>query len=173
QLPYELAPGDVHIGPSDHVPWLQDRKWAYIRVEGRSFGDVPLTAELKLEVWDSPNSAGIVIDAVRCAKLALDNGMKGALVAPSSYFKKSPPIQIPDDTARELVEQYIRDPKGTEKMLKDKGAPTVRREAAPLRRGAATRPAFSKNGAPNGKPAATPAGRTRAATRRRARARQA
>jgi myo-inositol-1-phosphate synthase len=142
-------------------------------MEGTTFGDVPLNLEMKLEVWDSPNSAGIVIDAVRCAKLALDHQMKGALVAPSSYFKKSPPIQIPDDTARELVEQYIKDPKGTEKMLREKGAPTVRREAAPLRRGAATRPAFSKNGAPNGKPATTPAvaGRGRSTTRRKARAR--
>jgi myo-inositol-1-phosphate synthase len=172
-IPYDLPEEDIHVGPSDYVPWLKDRKWCHIRMEGTTFGDVPLNLEMKLEVWDSPNSAGIVIDAVRCAKLALDHEMKGALVAPSSYFKKSPPIQIPDDTARELVEQFIKDPKGTEKMLREKGAPTVRREAAPLRRGAATRPAFSKNGAPNGKPAATPAvaGRAKTGTRRKARAR--
>ena len=88
----------VHIGPSDHVPWLTDRKWAYIRVEGRAFGDVPLNAELKLEVWDSPNSAGVVIDAVRCIKLAMDRGVGGPLLAPSSYFMKSPPVQYRDDT---------------------------------------------------------------------------
>jgi myo-inositol-1-phosphate synthase len=89
------------------VPWLTDRKWAYIRLEGTTFGDVPLNIELKLEVWDSPNSAGVVIDAVRCAKIGLDRGLKGALVAPSSYFMKSPPKQFPDDKAREMVEEYI------------------------------------------------------------------
>ncbi len=109
QLPYEMAPGDVHIGPSDHIPWLQDRKWAYIRVEGRSFGDVPLTAELKLEVWDSPNSAGIVIDAVRLIKLALDHGIAGALDYPSAYLMKSPPIQHRDEFARDGTEQFIAD----------------------------------------------------------------
>jgi myo-inositol-1-phosphate synthase len=98
---------DIHIGPSDHVPWLKDRKWAYIRIEGREFGDVPLSMELKLEVWDSPNSAGVVIDAVRCAKLALDRGIGGPLHAPSSYFMKSPPIQYSDSEAQELVEGYI------------------------------------------------------------------
>ena len=88
----------MHVGPSDYVPWLKDRKWCHIRMEGTTFGDVPLNLELKLEVWDSPNSAGVVIDAVRCAKLGLDHGLDGALVAPSAYFKKSPPVQVPDDS---------------------------------------------------------------------------
>ncbi len=100
---------DIHIGPSDHVPWLKDRKWAYIRIEGREFGDVPVNIELKLEVWDSPNSAGVVIDAVRCAKLAADRGMGGPLLAPSSYFMKSPPVQYSDGEARELLEAFIHD----------------------------------------------------------------
>jgi myo-inositol-1-phosphate synthase len=99
---------DIHIGPSDHVPWLKERKWAYIRIEGREFGDVPINLELKLEVWDSPNSAGVVIDAVRCAKLALDRGIGGPLVAPSAYFMKSPPVQYADGEGRELVEAFIR-----------------------------------------------------------------
>lgn len=107
QLDYELPETDVYIGPSDYVPWLTDRKWAYIRLEGRAFGDVPLNLELKLEVWDSPNSAGVVIDAVRCAKLALDRGLAGALLAPSAYFMKSPPEQYSDDAARAGVEAFI------------------------------------------------------------------
>jgi myo-inositol-1-phosphate synthase len=107
QLDYDLGAGNVHIGPSDHVPWLHDRKWAYIRVEGTSFGDVPLTAEVKLEVWDSPNSAGIVIDAVRLIKLALDNGIAGALDYPSAYLMKSPPIQHRDEAARDETERFI------------------------------------------------------------------
>ncbi len=107
QIEKGIGSRDVHIGPSDHVPWLTDRKWAYIRLEGRSFGDVPLNAELKLEVWDSPNSAGVVIDAVRCAKLALDRGVGGPLLAPSSYFMKSPPVQYHDDQARDNVEAFI------------------------------------------------------------------
>ena len=98
---------DIHIGPSDHVPWLKDRKWAYIRIEGREFGDVPISMELKLEVWDSPNSAGVVIDAVRCAKLALDRGIGGPLLAPSAYFMKSPPVQYSDAEAHDLVETFI------------------------------------------------------------------
>jgi len=106
---HELAPENVHVGPSDYVPWLTDRKWAYIRMEGSSFGDVPLNVELKLEVWDSPNSAGIVIDAVRMAKLALNNGISGALEGPSSYLMKSPPKQIVDDEAYELTEEFIRE----------------------------------------------------------------
>ena len=106
-LDYDLGEKNVHIGPSDYVEWLDDRKWAYIRMEGRTFGDVPLNVEMKLEVWDSPNSAGVIIDAVRCAKLALDNGLSGALIAPSAYFKKSPPIQYPDDVARAMVEEFI------------------------------------------------------------------
>ena len=98
---------NIHVGPSDHVPWLEDRKWAHIRIEGRSFGDVPLMIEMKLEVWDSPNSAGIVIDAVRIAKLALDRGIGGPLIGPSAYFMKSPPEQYPDDVAAQLVETFI------------------------------------------------------------------
>ncbi len=104
-----LSPDDVHIGPSDHVPWLLDRKWAYIRMEGRNFGDVPLNLELKLEVWDSPNSAGVIIDAVRCAKVALDRGIGGPLVGPSAYFMKSPPIQYHDDEAHDMVTAFAND----------------------------------------------------------------
>jgi myo-inositol-1-phosphate synthase len=107
-IPYKLGDDNVHVGPSDYVPWLLDRKWCHIRMEGTTFGDVPLNLEMKLEVWDSPNSAGVVIDAVRCCKLALDHGLKGALIAPSSYFKKSPPQQFPDDVAHAMVEDYIR-----------------------------------------------------------------
>jgi myo-inositol-1-phosphate synthase len=103
---YVLDADDVHIGPSDHVPWLQDRKWAYVRMEGRNFGDVPLNLELKLEVWDSPNSAGVIIDAVRCAKVALDRGIGGPLLGPSAYFMKSPPVQYHDDEARSMVEAF-------------------------------------------------------------------
>ena len=106
-LDYDIGEGNVHVGPSDYVPWLTDRKWAYIRMEGSSFGDVPLNVELKLEVWDSPNSAGIVIDAVRLAKLALNNGIAGALEGPSAYLMKSPPKQIVDDEAYELSEAFI------------------------------------------------------------------
>lgn len=106
-LDYDIGDENVHVGPSDYVPWLTDRKWAYIRLEGSSFGDVPLNVELKLEVWDSPNSAGIVIDAVRLAKLALNNGISGALEGPSAYLMKSPPKQIVDDRARELVADFI------------------------------------------------------------------
>ena len=107
QLPYDLGADNVHVGPSDYVPWLTDRKWCHIRMEGRAFGDVPLQLELKLEVWDSPNSAGVIIDAVRCAKLALDRGIGGALTAPSSYFMKSPPVQYTDDEAHQLVQEFI------------------------------------------------------------------
>ena len=107
-IPYELPEENVHVGPSDYVPWLKDRKWCHIRMEGTTFGDVPLNLEMKLEVWDSPNSAGIVIDAVRCAKLALNHGLKGALIAPSSYFMKSPPVQFTDDEARQKTEEFIR-----------------------------------------------------------------
>src|SRR5436305_11639433 len=107
QIPHEMEKASVHIGPSDYVPWLDDRKWAYIRLEGRSFGDVALNAELKLEVWDSPNSAGVIIDAVRAAKIALDRGVGGALEGPSSYFMKSPPVQYSDNDARRLVAELI------------------------------------------------------------------
>jgi myo-inositol-1-phosphate synthase len=108
QLDYDLGGDNVHIGPSDYVAWLTDRKWAYIRMEGQTFGDVPLNVEFKLEVWDSPNSAGVVIDAVRCCKLALNNKLSGAMDAPSSYFMKSPPKQYTDDEARVLTEEFIR-----------------------------------------------------------------
>ncbi len=107
QLTYDIDPANIHIGPSDYVEWLSDRKWAYIRMEGTTFGNVPLNVELKLEVWDSPNSAGVVIDAIRCCKLALDNGLSGALLGPAAYFKKSPPIQYTDDEARRLTEEFI------------------------------------------------------------------
>ena len=106
-LDYELPTDDVYIGPSDYVPWLTDRKWAHIRVEGQAFGDVPLNLEMKLEVWDSPNSAGIVIDAVRCCKLALNEGVAGQLDGPSSYLMKSPHTQRPDHLAREATEDFI------------------------------------------------------------------
>ena len=109
QLDYEIGSDNVHIGPSDYVPWLTDRKWAYIRLEGRTFGDVPLNIELKLEVWDSPNSAGVVIDAVRMVKLALDRGLSGTLEGPSSYLMKSPPVQHHDDIAREMTEAFIQE----------------------------------------------------------------
>ncbi len=107
QLPYELPEGDIHVGPSDYVPWLTDRKWCYIRMEGTTFGDVPLNVELKLEVWDSPNSAGVVIDAVRCAKLALDRGLSGPVIGPSAYFMKTPPKQFKDEVARQMTEDFI------------------------------------------------------------------
>src|SRR6187455_2429463 len=107
-LDYEMADDDVHVGPSDYVPWLKDRKWCHIRMEGTTYGDVPLNLEMKLEVWDSPNSAGVITDAIRCAKIGLDRGLAGTLVAPSSYFMKSPPVQIHDDIARTRVEAFIR-----------------------------------------------------------------
>ncbi len=108
QLDHALPARDVHVGPSDYVPWLTDRKRCYIRMEGTTFGNVPINCEMKMEVWDSPNSAGVVIDAIRCAKLALDRGMSGALVAPSSYFMKSPPLQFTDDEAHRKTEEFIR-----------------------------------------------------------------
>jgi myo-inositol-1-phosphate synthase len=108
QLRKDIGAENIHIGPSDHVPWLADRKWAHIRIEGREFGDVPITVDLKLEVWDSPNSAGVVIDAIRCIRLALDAGVGGPLLGPSAYFMKSPPVQYSDDVARQMVEEYIR-----------------------------------------------------------------
>lgn len=107
-LPYTLPEDSVHVGPSDYVPWLSDRKWCYVRMEGTTFGNVPLNLEAKLEVWDSPNSAGVVIDAVRCIKLALDRGLSGPLIAPSSYFMKTPPKQFKDEIAHEMTEAYIR-----------------------------------------------------------------
>jgi myo-inositol-1-phosphate synthase len=107
QLDYELKPGCIHVGPSDYVPWLDNRKYCHIKMEGTTFGNVPLNLELKLEVWDSPNSAGVVIDAVRCAKIGLDRGLKGTLVGPASYFMKSPPRQYPDDECRRRMEEFI------------------------------------------------------------------
>ncbi len=112
QLDYDIGADNVHIGPSDYVPWLTDRKWAYIRMEGTTFGDVPLNAEMKLEVWDSPNSAGVMIDAVRCMKLALESGLSGAIEAPSAYFFKSPPTQFRDDDARHMTEEFIEEHSG-------------------------------------------------------------
>ena len=135
-LDYDLGADDVHVGPSDHVPWLLDRKWCYIRMEGTTFGDVPLNAELKLEVWDSPNSAGVVIDAIRCLRLGLDRGLKGTLVAPAAYFKKSPPIQIPDDEARERVEAFIRG-EDNETLVGTEKLPKKVMKAAPVRGGKA------------------------------------
>jgi myo-inositol-1-phosphate synthase len=165
-IPYALAEEDIHVGPSDYVPWLKDRKWCHIRMEGTTFGDVPLNLELKLEVWDSPNSAGVVIDAVRCAKIALDQGVKGALIAPSAYFKKSPPRQYPDDVARELVEEFIRDPRGVEKRLQSETP--VSREGA-KRAGAAKRgPSMNGASRSEGKPRAR-ASRPKAVATRRAR----
>jgi len=108
QIPHEMEKAAVHIGPSDHVPWLDDRKWAYVRLEGKAFGDVPLNLEYKLEVWDSPNSAGVIIDAIRAAKIALDRGIGGPLLSAASYFMKSPPEQYGDDAARDAVERFIR-----------------------------------------------------------------
>jgi myo-inositol-1-phosphate synthase len=113
QLDVPLDKDAIHIGPSDHVPWLEDRKWAMIRLEGRNFGDVPISIEMKLEVWDSPNSAGVVIDAVRCAKVAKDRGIGGPLIGPSAYFMKSPPVQFSDEAAREMVETFIHGEGGT------------------------------------------------------------
>jgi myo-inositol-1-phosphate synthase len=112
QLDYKVDPDNVHVGPSDYVPWLNDRKFCHIRMEGRTFGDVPLNVEVKLEVWDSPNSAGVVVDAIRCCKLAMDRGIGGTLIGPSAYFMKSPPIQYTDDEARIMAEEFIA--KGTE-----------------------------------------------------------
>jgi myo-inositol-1-phosphate synthase len=131
QLDYDMGRKNVHIGPSDYVEWLDDRKWAYIRMEGRTFGDVPLNIELKLEVVDSPNSAGIVIDAVRCAKIGLDRGLSGTLDGPSSYFMKSPPVQHPDDVARRMTEEFIAGTDNT--VVSGDGAgkkPSARRAAA-------------------------------------------
>jgi len=107
QLAHDMADDNIHIGPSDYVPWLEDRKWAHIRLEGRSFGDQPINVELKLEVWDSPNSAGVVIDAIRSCKIAMDRGIKGALLAPSAYLMKSPPEQWSDEVAHTRLETFI------------------------------------------------------------------
>jgi myo-inositol-1-phosphate synthase len=130
-LDYEIDPDNMHVGPSDHVPWLKDRKWCYIRMEGTTFGDVPLNLEMKLEVWDSPNSAGVVIDAIRCMRLGLDRGLAGTLVAPAAYFKKSPPIQLPDDEARERVEAFIRG-EDNQTLVGTENLPKKVKKAAPV-----------------------------------------
>jgi myo-inositol-1-phosphate synthase len=108
QIDHDIAGNDVHIGPSDHVPWLEDRKWAYVRLEGRNFGDVPLNIEVKLEVWDSPNSAGVIIDAIRCARIALDRKIGGPILGASAYFMKSPPVQYRDEEARSMVDEFAK-----------------------------------------------------------------
>ena len=123
-----LSSENAHVGPSDYVPWLLDRKWCYIRMEGTTFGNVPLNCEVKLEVWDSPNSAGVVIDAVRCAKLALDRKMGGPLIGPSSYFMKSPPRQFTDYQARDLVEAFIHDNAPVRARAGKKAQPRRRRQ---------------------------------------------
>src|SRR5215469_13013075 len=128
QLDYDIGADNVHIGPSDYVAWLSDRKWAYIRLEGRTFGDVPLNVELKLEVWDSPNSAGVVIDALRCAKLAKDRGIGGALLGPAGYFMKSPPVQYHDEDARRMTEEFITQYGRTEQEVKSNGKHEVEPE---------------------------------------------
>jgi len=135
-LDYDIDPDNIHVGPSDHVPWLLDRKYCYIVMEGTTFGDVPLKCEMKLEVWDSPNSAGVVIDALRCLKLGLDRGLKGALVAPSAYFKKSPPIQLHDDIAFNRVEAFIRG-EDNETLVGTETLPKKFTRKAPLRGGKA------------------------------------
>ena len=155
-LDYELDPDDVHVGPSDHVPWLKDRKWCYIRMEGTTFGDVPLNAELKLEVWDSPNSAGVITDAIRCLKLGLDRGLAGTLVAASSYFMKSPPEQIHDDIAFNRVEAFIRGEDNETLVGTEKAKPRkMRKMAAPRTRIIASAAAGEASGTPT--PAAAPA----------------
>ena len=169
QLDYEIGAKNVHIGPSDYVEWLDDRKWAYIRMEGRTFGDVPLNVELKLEVWDSPNSAGVVIDAVRCVKLALDNGVSGALIGPSAYFKKSPPQQFTDDEARRMTEEFIAEMAGNQKS--GARAQAAGKRAATLNGSGERRSEVATNGRPA--PARATArtrkesGKRPAATRRR------
>lgn len=132
QLDYDMGSRNIHIGPSDYVEWLDDRKWAYIRMEGRTFGDVPLNIEMKLEVWDSPNSAGVMIDAIRCCKLALDRGLSGTIEAPSAYFKKSPPVQYTDSEARAMTEKFIAAAgrRGAAKKAKPKPG---RKKAAPAK----------------------------------------
>jgi len=135
QLPYDLGANNVHVGPSDYVPWLTDRKWCHIRMEGRAFGDVPLQMELKLEVWDSPNSAGVMIDAVRCAKLALDRGIGGPLTAPSAYFMKSPPQQFTDDVARRMMEEFIADEQAIDEPLPPVAVPQPASQPVPQSNG--------------------------------------
>ena len=180
-IPYPIDEDNVHVGPSDYVPWLKDRKWCHIRMEGTTFGDVPLNLEMKLEVWDSPNSAGIVIDAVRCAKLGLDHGLIGALIAPSSYFKKSPPYQFPDDYCHQMTEAFIRDPRGTERKMRAvvaeraraAGKATAGRGKSKPRPARAAARASAAGPSANGRPAARVAAASRAAKRGRVRRRRA
>jgi myo-inositol-1-phosphate synthase len=170
QLDYDLGARNVHIGPSDYVEWLDDRKWAYIRMEGRTFGDVPLNVELKLEVWDSPNSAGVVIDAVRCAKLALDNGQSGALIGPSAYFKKSPPKQFTDEEARRMTEEFIVEMAGGKSRRGARAGAQITASmnggGRPERREAATNGRPAKSGARGARTGVKP----RAAAKRRTKA---
>ncbi len=151
QLDYDMGSRNIHIGPSDYVEWLDDRKWAYVRMEGRTFGDVPLNIELKLEVWDSPNSAGVTIDAIRCCKLAMDRGVSGAIEGPSAYFKKSPPIQYTDEEAREMTEAFIAGPatpKSRAPARKTAGRPKPKKKAAkPKPKKKAARPKPKKKAA--------------------------
>ncbi|MBI1798554.1 MAG: inositol-3-phosphate synthase [Candidatus Eisenbacteria bacterium] len=170
-IPYPIDEDNVHVGPSDYVPWLKDRKWCHIRMEGTTFGDVPLNLELKLEVWDSPNSAGIVIDAVRCAKLGLDHGLKGALIAPSSYFKKSPPHQFPDDYCRLMTESFIRDPRATELKIRAVVAENAKGAGSAARGSRRAKPASTGRPSANGVRTAAPRRSPGGAKRRAARAR--
>ncbi len=147
-LDYDLSDEDIHVGPSDHVPWLEDRKWCCIRMEGTTFGDVPLNAELKLEVWDSPNSAGVITDAIRCLKLGLDRGLKGTLVAPSAYFMKSPPRQIHDDIAYNRVEAFIRGEDNETLVGTEKTPPAKKRRMAEPREQAAPKTAAPRTANP-------------------------
>jgi myo-inositol-1-phosphate synthase len=157
-MDYDIGSRNVHVGPSDYVEWLDDRKWAHIRLEGRTFGDVPLNIELKLEVWDSPNSAGVIIDAVRCCKLAMDAKLSGALVGPSAYFKKSPPVQYTDEEARKLVEDFIQ--KHGKKTPKRKSG-TARGAKAASASKTARRAKAARGGKTAGKRRVTRSGRTR------------
>jgi len=166
-LDYDIGSRNVHVGPSDYVEWLDDRKWAHIRLEGRTFGDVPLNIELKLEVWDSPNSAGVIIDAVRCCKLAMDAKLSGALIGPSAYFKKSPPIQYTDEEARKLVEEFIqKHGKGT---LQRKTRAARGAKAASGGRSARTRPSRSAKAKRGGRTAGRAKTARSSRTRRRGR----
>jgi myo-inositol-1-phosphate synthase len=155
QLGHPMAKQNVHVGPSDYIPWLGDRKWCYIRMEGTTFGNVPLNCELKLEVWDSPNSAGVVIDAIRCAKLALDRGLGGTVAGPASYFMKTPPQQFSDDEARLRTEAFIREDKSFpdgDGQAEIMARPLVRSVGADLSSSGAVAPSKNGNGTCNGKP---------------------
>jgi myo-inositol-1-phosphate synthase len=170
QIPHEMARADVHIGPSDHVPWLDDRKWAYVRLEGRSFGDTPLSLEYKLEVWDSPNSAGVIIDAVRAAKIAKDRGIGGPLISPSSYFMKSPPVQFSDDDARASIDRFISGESERQPTARLPSGPAARRRACRSRRRVmAGTAAASAAASPDGSIAISSASRPARACRRASR----